>query len=150
MIDAKFATHQLERLLGLNFFPSSKSAQKELVLALQSGVDETVVQSVVTEWLGSSSDAPKPAELRHLIYDKQQGIIQQRRNCSVCEGSGFVTHWYLVTYSGKSFTIKKSEQIDGGYEEAMRLARVLTDPLPHVDRQQVISVAKECKCRIAA
>lgn len=150
MIEPKVAAAQIQRLSGLNFFPKEAAAQKELRLALEPALSEAIAASVVDDWLSTATECPKPAELRRLTYDKQQDIVEQRRNCTICEGTGFVTNWYIVTYQGKSFVIKKSEKIPGSYEEAMRLARVLAEPLVGSDRQQVISGAKDCTCRKAA
>ena len=150
MIEPKIAAAQIQRLSGLNFFPKEAAAQKELRLALEPALSEAIAASVIDDWLSTATECPKPSELRRLTYDKQQGIVEQRRNCTVCEGVGFVTNWYIVTYHGKYFVIKKSEMIQGGYEDAMRLARVLAEPLAGDDRQQVISAAKDCRCKKAA
>ena len=147
MIDPKEAAKQVQRLSGLDFFPKEAAAQKEMRLALECAASDAIAASVVTDWLATASDAPKPAELRRMAYDLNERFKEQVGRCKACSGSGFVTVWRLVTYVGKSYAIKRSERLDGGYEEAMRLARVLAEPLAGTDRQQVLSAAQQCACR---
>jgi len=79
MIDPKFATEQIERLSGLNFFPkpvkgdtASIAAFKELRLALECANSDSIGKRVVDDWIRTSPDAPKPAELRRAAYDENE------------------------------------------------------------------------------
>lgn len=87
------------------------------------------------------------------LVQENEWLKKNRISCRVCQGVGYVTVYRLVTYHGKSLQIKRTEgttsHFGDGYEEAMRLARVLADPLPGADRQMVLSAAKECQCRKA-
>ena len=148
MIDPKEAAKQVQRLSGLDFFPKEAAAQKEMRLALECAASDAIAASVVTDWLATASDAPKPAELRRMAYDLNEKFQTQARRCQECVGSGFVTIWRLVTYVGKSYAIKRSERVDGGYEEAMRLARVLAEPLPGADRQQETPMLPGLQCAL--
>lgn len=147
-----FAKSQLKRLTHLQGFPKHSEAIADYIAALEVAKTPDRIRSVVDAFVGDaeSTQCPTAAMIRRMAYDKAEADTERRRGCSLCDGTGFSTIWYIVTYQGKSFVIKKSERIPGGYEDAMRLARVLSEPLAGADRQQVITAAKDCQCRKAA
>ena len=146
MIDAKEAAKQVQRLSGLDFFPKEAAAQKEMRLALECAASDAIAASVVSDWLATASDAPKPAELRRMAYDLNERHKKQVKYCRKCSGTGFVTIWKLVTYHGKSFNIKTSERVP---EEQIRdLADKLNAAPTANDRQMILSAAENCACRV--
>ena len=84
MISQKFASEQVDRLSGLNFFPKpvkgdaqSQAAYKELRLALECAATDAIGKLVVDDWLRNSADSPKPAELRKAAYDENERLERQ-------------------------------------------------------------------------
>lgn len=154
MIDKVTAARQLERLLGLNFTPQEKSQKGDLLAAMQVAVTEDIAKSVVDDWLAESTDCPKPAQLRRAINARQEGLMEQRRRCHFCGGTGFTTRYYLATYHGMSFAQLRGVHRIEGLEESLRMAEGLrnaySSPTPPTMAQQVISAAAECQCRKVA
>jgi hypothetical protein len=108
MISSEFATTQLNRLGGLNFFPTPKkgdsiaqAAFKELRLALECAASDSIAKIVVDDWLNNNADAPKPAELRKMAYDENERLERAERDkyrppppraahCYLCQDFGIV------------------------------------------------------------
>lgn len=152
MIDQAQAIKQLERLSGLDFFPKEKPARKELVLALQCAITDDIAAQVVSEWLAESNVCPKPAELRRLIYSRQEAILENLRKCHMCGGSGILTVWRLVTYRGTSWVVEKSQGLAMDWEQARQFSidiQTAQEANPNLARQAVLSAAKSCDCRKA-
>ncbi len=151
VIDQNQAIRQLERLSGLDYFPKDKPARRELMLALQCAITEDIAAQVVTDWLAESGECPKPANLRHNINSRQEALVEQRRRCDTCGGSGFVTRYYLATYHCFSWGQLRGCQRLDGYEAALTVTEGLrsayASPTPPTMAQQVISAAAECGCR---
>ena len=151
MIDKTTAARQLERLSGLDYFPREAPAKKELLLALQCAMVEDVAAQVVTDWLAESGECPKPADLRRNINSRQEGLMEQRRKCETCGGTGYLTRYYLATYNGFSLGQLRGCQRIADYETSLRVAEGLrsayASPTPPTMAQQVITAAAECGCR---
>lgn len=108
MIETKFATEQLERLSGLSFFPkpikgdtASQAAFRELRLALECATSGAVAKRVVDNWIREATEAPKPADLRKMVYDENDRIEREERaqyrpptpiamRCQRCQDTGVV------------------------------------------------------------
>lgn len=155
MIDKKFAATEIERLVGLKFFPTTTAARKELIVAAQSAPSEAVLSLIVGEWAQHSTDAPKPAELRRQLHEKAQANEERRKKCDICNGEGVVTVWKLVTYMGQSFTMKTASTLKDitTNEQAQEFSRKLAEHIaanPKAERQTVLTAAKNCICRVAA
>ncbi len=149
MIDSKTAARQLERLAGLDYFPKEAPAKKELRLAIECALTEQIANSVVSDWLAESNNCPKPSEIRRLINARQEAIIEQRRNCPICDGVGFVTIWKLITYRGKSFVIERAETLHHitRQEQANAFMEQMRSGPPTNLNQTVLSAAQVCQCR---
>lgn len=93
MITQEFSGIQIERLMGLDYFPSNKAAVKELRLAIEAAGSEAIATRIVTDWLAEHSEAPKPAELRRLVVAAKPGPdLEELRpdpHCARCGGEGF-------------------------------------------------------------
>lgn len=63
MISEDFAFKQMDRISGLDFFPSKAPALLELVKALRTvAPTEQDAERVISEWLEENRAAPKPAD----------------------------------------------------------------------------------------
>lgn len=164
MIDAKIASRQIERLKGLNFFPTEAPALKELRLAAECAASEAILVAAVGSWLGdtssvrkdsgelASTSCPKPAELRRILYGLNEQHNESLTKCRKCGGAGANTVWRLVTYKGAGNGIERSEAIPDARnnEMAMAFARQVADyqrENPNALRQMVVSAAELCECR---
>lgn len=108
MISTEFATVQLNRMSGLNFFPIPKkgddlaiSAFRELRLALECAATDSIGKVVVDDWIRNNADAPKPADLRTAAYVENERHERQKSasyappmppkaHCPACQDSGVV------------------------------------------------------------
>ncbi len=96
MISTEFASKELLRLAGLDFYPNTstpegQAAWKELRLALQSAASETIAHQAVTYWLFTKTDAPKPAELYALANPKPTEYWDaghEHFDCMLCSDRG--------------------------------------------------------------
>lgn len=155
MIDTKIAQVQVQRMIGLNFFPADKHAQRELVKVLEGAVTPEIARRVVDDWMGESADRPTPADLRRMIVDRNAVVVQQRETCKLCGGNGAVTEWHLITYKGESLQVLKSERlpdidsVSQSYDYIERLA-AFKAANPSAPRQTVLTAARLCQCRRAA
>lgn len=108
MIQSKFAGEQIDRLSGLSFFPKpvkgdtqAQAAYKELRLALECAATDAIGKLVVDDWLKTNADAPKPAELRGLVWVENERLERREADkfkppparvahCSQCQDFGIV------------------------------------------------------------
>lgn len=98
MIDATTAAEQLERLTGLNFYPQTAAAKKELRLVLEQAATSEIAKNTVTDWLNESTDCPKPAQLRAMIFERNASFALAEQSkyrpevvvyrCLTCEDTG--------------------------------------------------------------
>tara|TARA_R110000868_G_scaffold15580_2_gene70876 strand:- start:507 stop:974 length:468 start_codon:yes stop_codon:yes gene_type:complete len=150
VIESKFATEQLRRLQGLSFFPTEAPAVRELRLSIEAAASDAIAVRVVGRWLEESTDAPKPAQLRNLLYAENELHRETVGKCVVCGGVGAVTVWKLVTYRGNSFTVQAAKTLEcKDYEEAMDYTRRLVawqEENPSANQQTVLSAAERCGC----
>tara|TARA_R110000868_G_scaffold40694_3_gene140116 strand:- start:97 stop:564 length:468 start_codon:yes stop_codon:yes gene_type:complete len=150
MIDSKFATEQLRRLQGLSFFPTEAPAVRELRLSIEVAASDAIAVRVVGRWLEESADAPKPAQLRNLLYAENELHKQTVGKCMACGGVGAVTVWKLVTYRGNSFTVQSIKTLEcRNQEEALDYTRRLVEwqaENPSANQQTVLSAAARCGC----
>lgn len=64
MISELFASEQIGRLEGLDFFPTKDAPLAELVKALQVvATNEKTAERIISEWLEEYRKAPKPADI---------------------------------------------------------------------------------------
>lgn len=142
MISEAFAKKQLMRLSGLDYFPKETAAITELWLAVRAAENEGIAESVISEWLAMVREAPKPADLRRLIHDKNATI--QRGSCSLCCGSYFVTAWVLVNYREDEFTIDRAKGsrrlLNFDAEQAIEFGKKLGA------NQGILTAAVPCRC----
>lgn len=150
MVDKKTAGEHLTGLMNLQYFPATKSAQSELAKAAMEADSVTILKAAVDKWIRDHPEAPKPAELRAVIGELNSQTRQTVRHCEICQGSRYITRWFLVTFHGQSLTAKKSEWLENvtTNEQFMEFARKFEalDKLPNADRQEVRSAAVLCSC----
>lgn len=102
MIDRKVAASQVERLSGLNWYPRENAPLHELNLAAEAAYNEFILAYVVDEWLKYQTEAPKPAQLRGMIWEennkldaereleRQEKLSQRGARCPNCHDFGVV------------------------------------------------------------
>lgn len=151
MIEEKIAAAQLNRLTGLNFFPSEKPAQRELLKSLMFAESAAICKSVVDDWISESADRPTPAEIRRMIIEKNSQTASQKAKCRACGGTGAICGWYLVAYRGNSFTIARRAflgQIENAEQASEYIARLMQFEAenPKAERQTVLPAARGCHC----
>jgi hypothetical protein len=143
---------QFARLNKTRGYPDNRLAVSDYCNALKvmetfEGVRDLMDELVRTDWI----HMPSASSIRGMAYDRMREVIQKRRACEICDGSGVQSIWVLVTYEGKSFSIKKSERIpvgsQGEADDFARRLQVFLADNPRADRQMVLSAAKECECR---
>ena len=148
----EIVVEQLHRLSKTRGFPDNKLAIQDYCNALEvmetfEGVRSLMDDLVRTEWISM----PSAATVRSMAYERMKETLARRRACELCDGVGVQTIWKLVTYQGKSYTVKNSERIPVNSQEAAndfaRDVEVFLDVNPSADRQQVLSAAKSCECR---
>ena len=100
MISKEVATTQLARLMGLSYYPrDNRMAEEDLVLALKAAYNDAIVVDVVNDWVAEQNICPKPADLRAMIWERNEKIKKapvpyekpfRGLSCNVCKGYGIV------------------------------------------------------------
>lgn len=93
MIDRKIAQTQIDRLAGLDWFPKDNPAAiKDLRQALEASATDVIAMAVVSDWVESNREAPKPADLRRLIWaeneKRESDQFRRTKSCPICDGTG--------------------------------------------------------------
>jgi uncharacterized protein YqkB len=142
----------MQRLNKTMGYPDNKLAMNDYCAALE--VMETFegVRALMDELARTDLiRTPTAAGIRSMAYDRMRDTLAQRRACTMCDGSGVQTVWKLITYQGKSYSIKRAEALPNitSQEQANEFARgvqAFLNANPEADRQQVLSAAKACGC----
>src|ERR1700678_11476 len=109
MISPTEAAAQLERLSGLDFYPRAKdqdAAVKELRLAAQSAETAGILRQVVDDWVSTQRECPKPADLRRLIWERNESTNSatpekpEKWDCMRCHDSGLYGGILAGRYAG--------------------------------------------------
>ena len=75
MLDQKIVAGLIERLSALNWWPHGNvAARNDILDALNSARNEIIATAVVNEWIKSSPDAPKPADIYRLISELSPAV----------------------------------------------------------------------------
>lgn len=85
MVEKRFASEQISRLIGLKFFPSERSAQAELVSMLSFARNTVIAVAVINEWLESQSDRPTPADIRRIVASHNEAQIEREQREAIPE-----------------------------------------------------------------
>ncbi len=113
MIEKQFAANEVSRLAGLNWFPREPLPLNELILAVQSAATEVIAVYVVSEWLREQSEAPKPAQIRRMIWEENDKCEKAEKqedwaltapgsnHCKRCHGCGFYGGLIGGKYAGE-------------------------------------------------
>lgn|GEM_PF-6009389 len=101
MISDQQAAMKLLRLSVLRGFPAEPEAQRELMAVLRDAENEAHADRAVSWWLENSTYSPAPADLRQALSETAPPPIQPDPNCRTCNGSGWRTGWYRVSYQGE-------------------------------------------------
>lgn len=155
MIDKKTITECVDRLVRLpaqdttDFGTKPKDIRDELGRALQRHArTDDHAKRVTDRIVDQCKWRPVPSEIRE--WCEGTAIEQEPpkgRRCTACDGCGFETRWYLITYRGVSFEIEKSERLTCSFEDMIDLRKKLHGPScpPGVNkRQDVLSGAAKC------
>jgi hypothetical protein len=93
MISHEYATSQIQRLSGLDYFPRTTEAVNELVAALKEAADEIQAYAAITEFTQSESQCPKPADIARVLHSlksrQEKASWLEGKRCPHCSGSGF-------------------------------------------------------------
>ena len=145
MIDKKLADEQIDRFSGLKWFPKVRT---ELIRAIMAAETDIIAVAVVNDLVDYSEECPSPAALRRKCYDENEKRDKVLRSCSKCGGSRSQTVWMLVTYHGRSLTVKRIELLPNCDAEAARqLSKNLQWDDGSADNQQIVTGARACECR---
>ncbi len=92
MIERHVAQAHVERFSGLDWYPRDGAALRELVTAMQTAKNEVIAEVVTTNWIAESREAPKPADLRRLIYQEIERFEAEYppAPCGKCQGTGYI------------------------------------------------------------
>jgi hypothetical protein len=92
MIERHVAQQHVERFAGLDWYPREGAAFRELVTAMQTAPSEVIAEIVTSGWIESQREAPKPSDLRHLIYREVERFQQEfpPAPCAICQGTGYI------------------------------------------------------------
>lgn len=147
------ASDQLKRLKHLRGFPQERAAIEDYLHALMitetfQALTRLMDELVETEW----PYFPTAAVIRRLAYERTEDLRKQRKACGKCGGSGFISINVLVTYQGKSLSVKRTQHIPEGGEKLREFEAKLAEwqaNNPTGDRQITVTAAKDCECRKA-
>ena len=162
MIETKFATEQLERLSGLSFFPrpvksdtASQAAFRELRLALECATSDAIAKRVVDDWIRQSPEAPKPAELRKLVYDEIDRAEREDRarykpptvaaaRCQRCQDTGIAESVKTADTSSSASvcdcgqgSVTAAEEVESINASRRRLAGLGIKGMPHESHRRL-------------
>jgi len=146
MISKEVCESQIGRLEGLSYYPRDKpEAIRDLAAALKAAGNDAICVAVVNAWVEENSEAPKPADLRRLIWAENEKADEppgKHKRCPLCGGGGWLTVWMLITYQGNSFIVRRREIIPNirKQEDADKFCKKLGDG------QTVLSGAIPCEC----
>lgn len=154
MIDITFATEQVRRLGGLNYFPREyPEALEELISVAMTAESENACRKAFDSILYDSDDCPKPADLRRVIAvenEKAREIAKTERLapriCPLCRGQGFKVRVYLITRTTEEIEGAITPKISKRYlesEEAIRHARTSIQA-----GQEILEGVERCSCRV--
>lgn len=97
MTTAKEAAAQIERFSGLDKYPRGAeraAGLKELRIAAEAARTPELLRRVVDDWISSQRECPKPADLRRVIWERnEQEETEARRRtaeCPECGGDGWI------------------------------------------------------------
>jgi hypothetical protein len=90
----------------------------------------------------------------HEEFERNEENLRHRDRrlaCRICDGVGFTTIWQLITYKGKSLSVRHKVTLDGidSDEAAMAFQREIIaaeERNPKMDSQIVLSAARKCVC----
>jgi hypothetical protein len=153
MIDKRYAQEQILRLRCFDRWldsPGNSKILEDYTLALQAAESEVIAFYVITEWIARETKMPTVADLLRISWDENEKRAEredkQPPNCPDCHGSRFVTRWYLVTYNGSGYNVRRSERMDfENYSEALEFEKKLAIS-GGTERQQLLSAAEKCSC----
>ncbi|HXJ14724.1 MAG TPA: hypothetical protein VNH19_20800 [Candidatus Limnocylindrales bacterium] len=154
MIDKPTAKALATRFSGLKWYPrEAPEALAEICRILQTAESEIVATYVVNGWIDDHDECPTPAQLRKMIVAANNKRQKEVSHCSICDGTGQQVVWILVTYNGRSLTVKKQEILkDFNDEKAKEFGKSLrwedgTDGPFMGDNQQIVTGARLCACK---
>ena len=136
------AREQCQRLKCLQYFPSEPAAIKELVGVLEETCSDTDhAKEVVASLIETMTMCPTPAEIRRVARERQRQQVTARERCPMCNGTGFILGWYLVTPrpgKGSRWEIVNEEQV-----AALRAKGVGYE----IGKQSLVEAVRSCSCR---
>ena len=157
MISEDYAIGQLERIMGMVGFPRGKdsgSYVREMRKALASARTEAIAEQVISDILREFKRCPAVSDIWDAVSEENhRGRTEEPPKCRTYSGNRAVTVWVLVTYIGRSLTIRKQEILkDFDHEKQQDFgANLRWDDGPVTlehpfrgDNQQIVTAAKKC------
>lgn len=148
MIDTKTAVQQIKRLGAQKFYSAmTDEGRQELSDTLRHCArDDQHAKAIIEHWLTASAEMPSPSELRELAASLAPAPPAKPEACAACKGTGWVVHWYLITYrywedSGR-LRDRRVERITAAQ------ARALEGKIEY-PRQVLTEAASRCDCPLA-
>lgn len=156
MIDITFATEQIRRLGGLNYFPREyPAALEELIQVAMTAETEEACRKAFDSILYDSDDCPKPSDIRRVIAvenEKAREIARTERTapktCPLCNGYGIKIRVYLITKTIKEIEGDVRPRITRRWlesDEEITAARAALQP-----DQEIQEGAEKCSCQLKA
>src|ERR1017187_2534739 len=113
MISDSYAIGQLERIMGMVGFPRGKdsgSYVREMRKALASARTEAIAEQGISDILREFKRCPAVADIYDAVSEENNRIPAERAPyCARCGGGGVETVWILVTYIGRTLTVRKQQ-----------------------------------------
>ena len=159
MVTPEFASEQVVRLAGLNYYPREDgyaAALRELVEAARSADSEQVLETAITAILYDSEDCPKPVDIRRMVHSENQRAREleasQRKEqersrgvCDFCHGTGWADRTYLLT--------RTIEEIDGETKPRVTKKYLLNETEIEAAKkalekgQEILTGVERCSCQ---
>ncbi len=141
-IPRTFAKKQITRLSRIPFFPADESAISDMVDALQCSLSENIAESVVSAFVEestASSRCPTAGDLRRAVLARAVNRAKMPK-CRVCDSTGFVVVFVLVTYRPGTYQLQSCERLSPSFEDAQNFRAKLGK------NQDILSAAEPCSC----
>lgn len=144
------AKRQLRRLSHWKDYPNTAEALRDYIAVVcKLGSPESITKFMDNLVLDTLDRCPTAAELNRMIFDVTAGRMKRKKECKICDSTGILTLYQLVTFHGKSYKIKAIENLNLDFEEVRPYIENLVAwqrQNTNADRQDVRSAAAVCEC----
>jgi hypothetical protein len=158
MVKPEFASEQIRRLAGLNYYPREDDyapALKELVEAARGADSEECLKTAISAILYDAEDCPKPADIRRVVRvendrarelaESQRKESEKRGPCEFCHGTGWAVRTYILTRTAEEISGEVKPRVTKQY--LLNDAEIETAKKSLSPGQEVISGVDRCSCQ---